>query len=89
MYRKKWVIHIERITREKVNGTRSGAFRDLLSTTQYVLLGPDLSQELVATSGPVRSWRVLGAAIFLLSAPCCELEGSARGWGQVGSPSVR
>ena len=69
MYRKKWVIHIERITREKVNGTRSGAFRDLLSTTQYVLLGPDLSQELVATSGPVRSWRVLGAAIFLCLHP--------------------
>ena len=25
VYRKKWVIHIERITREKVNGERGGA----------------------------------------------------------------
>jgi hypothetical protein len=27
VYRKKWVIHIERITREKVNGERGGGRR--------------------------------------------------------------
>ncbi len=33
VYRKKWVIHIERITREKVNGMPSVTLKTSLGTT--------------------------------------------------------
>ncbi len=49
VYRKKWVIHIERITREKVNGARSRC-------------QPQTSLQGMQPTGPAASWAPAPAA---------------------------